>query len=348
MPNEHEKLWDYDAVAIGQTGTETTVTITMDTLREYARATQHARGAELDQTNDATHPVENPVENLAEKSAEALAMPSMVLAYAPLLRYDLAENNGCVALEDSKTARRQTPFAKCDIRWHAPVVVGDYITATRRVLDKYERRGNKFVTFRVEAVNQRGLMVAEYDYTCIFAYAQGQKTVPASDGSEPGGTTVKPGQPVAESHRVLTAEHATIGSRLPALQVTESQDTLLGYNNVQLAGRLMTSNIHTDEEFARQNIFGGAVNAGPATLAYVEQMLTLSFPLSTFYSGGRLLMRAIEPFRAGHVVTLQGEVTAAQAMGNHHQVSCTVRGTNQLGSLVCLAEATLNLPSTAE
>ena len=335
MPNEHEKLWDYDAVAIGQTGTETTVTITMDTLREYARATQHARGAELDQTNDATHPVED--------SAEVLAMPSMVLAYAPLLRYDLAENNGFVALEDSKTARRQTPFAKCDIRWHAPVVVGDCITATRRVLDKYERRGNKFVTFHVEAVNQRGMMVAEYDYTCIFAYAQGQKTVPASDGSDTGGITVKPGHPVAEPHRVLTAEHATPGSPLPALQVTESQDTLLGYNNVQLAGRLMTSNIHTDEEFARQNIFGGAVNAGPATLSYVEQMLTLSFPLSAFYSGGRLLMRAIEPFRAGHVVTLQGEVTAAQAIGDLHQVGCTVRGTNQLGSLVCLAEATFTI-----
>ena len=336
MPNGHEKLWDYDAVAIGQTGTKTTVTITVDILREYARATQHARGSELDQQNDSTHP------------AEVLAMPSMVLAYAPLLRYDLAENNGCVALEDSKTARRQTPFAKCDIRWHAPVVVGDCITATRRVLDKYERRGSKFVTFRVEAVNQRGVMVADYDYTCIFAYAQGQKTVPASGGAETGGTPVKPGHPVAEARRVLTAEQATVGTSLPALQVTESQDTILGYNAVQLAGRLMTSNIHTDEEFARQNIFAGAVNAGPATLSYVEQMLTLSFPLSAFYSGGRLLMRAIEPFRAGHVVTLWGEVTTVQARGDHHQVGCTVRGTNQLGSLVCLAEASLNLPLTEE
>ena len=334
MPNEPEKLWDYDAVAIGQTGTETTVTITMDTLREYAQATQHAHGPELDQTSGATHP------------AEVLAMPSMVLAYAPLLRYDLAENNGFVALEDSKTARRQTPFAKCDIRWHAPVAVGDCITATRRVLDKYERRGSRFVTFRVEAVNQRGVMVADYDYTCIFAYAQGQKTVPASGGAESGETTVKPGQPVAEARRVLTAEQATVGTTLPALRVTESQDTILGYNDIQLAGRLMTSNIHTDEEFARQNIFGGAVNAGPASMSYVEQMLTLSFPLSAFYSGGRLRMRAIEPFRAGHVVTLQGEVTAAQAMGDHCQVGCTVRGTNQLGSLVCLAEASLNLPRT--
>lgn len=340
MPDEHEKLWDYDAVAIGQTGTETTVTITLDTLRAYARATQHLRGLELDQTNDATLPAENP--------SKVLAMPSMVLAYAPLLRYDLAENNGFVALEDSKTARRQTPFAKCDIRWHAPVVVGDCITATRRVLDKYERRGSKFVTFRVEAVNQREVMVAAYDYTCIFAYAQGQKTVPASAGFETGETTIKPGHPVAQAHRVLTAEHAAVGTPLPALQVTESQNTILGYNNVQLAGRLMTSNIHTDEAFARRNIFGGAVNAGPATLSYVEQMLTLSFPLSAFYAGGRLLMRAIEPFRAGHVVTMQGEVTAAQARGDQHQVGCTVRGTNQLGSLVCLAEATLNLPLTGQ
>ena len=336
MPNEPEKLWDYDVVSIGQTGTETTVTLTLDTLREYARATQHARGSELDRPNDSTHP------------AEVLAMPSMVLAYAPLLRYDLAENNGFKALEDSKTARRQTPFAKCDIRWHAPVVVGDCITATRRVLDKYERRGSKFVTFRVEAVNQRGVRVADYDYTCIFAYAQGQKSVPASGGAETGETPVKPGQPVAEAHRVLTAGQAAVGTRLAALRVTESRDTILGYNAVQLAGRLMTSNIHTDEAFARQNIFGGAVNAGPATLSYVEQMLSLSFPLSAFYSGGRLLMRAIEPFRAGHVVTLRGEVTAAHARGNHHQVGCTVRGTNQLGSLVCLAEASLNLPLTEE
>ena len=336
MPNEPEKLWDYDAVAIGQTGTETTVTLTMDTLREYARATQHVRGSELERPNGSTHP------------AKVLAMPSMVLAYAPLLRYDLAEHNGFVALEDSKTARRQTPFAKCDMRWHAPVVVGDCITATRRVLDKYERRGSKFVTFRVEAVNQHGITVADYDYTCIFAYAQGQKRVPASEGAETGGTPVTPGQPVAEAHQVLTAGQATVGTRLPALQVTESRDTILGYNAVQLAGRLMTSNIHTDEAFARQNIFGGAVNAGPATLSYVEQMLSLSFPLSAFYSGGRLLMRAIEPFRAGQVVTLRGEVTAAHPSGNHHQVGCTVRGTNQLGALVCLAEASLNLPLTEE
>ena len=58
MPNEHEKLWDYEAVAIGQAGTETMATIAMDTLGAYAHTAQHARGIELDQTYDATHPAE--------------------------------------------------------------------------------------------------------------------------------------------------------------------------------------------------------------------------------------------------------------------------------------------------
>ena len=52
---------------------------------------------------------------------------------------------------------------------------GDTITSVGSVIDKYERRGSKFVTFRVEARNQHDELVAEYDYTSIFEYAKGQK-----------------------------------------------------------------------------------------------------------------------------------------------------------------------------
>ncbi len=73
-------------------------------------------------------------------------------------------------------------------------------------------------------------------------------------------------------------------------------------NEFRLAGKVYASNIHTDEEFARQNIFGGTVNAGPATMSYVDQMLQRSFPLDAFYSGGTLLMLAITPVRSSHPV----------------------------------------------
>ena len=103
------------------------------------------------------------------------------------------------------------------------------------------------------------------------------------------------------------------------------------------------SNIHTDEEFARENIFGGTVNSGPATMSYVDQMLQLSFPLQSFYGGGRLLMRAIEPFRAGDTVTFQGEVTGKRIEAGQKLVECRVNGINQRGDLVSLSDAELVL-----
>ena len=103
-----------------------------------------------------------------------------------------------------------------------------------------------------------------------------------------------------------------------------------------------------DEEFARQNIFGGAVNSGPATMSYVDQMLQKSFPLSAFHGrgslgGGKLLMRAITPFRAGDTVTFAGEVTGIREEADQKLVECRVKGINQRGELVSLSDATLVL-----
>lgn len=161
MVEQKERLWDFEAVQPGQSGQPTVVAITAENIAGYALVAQN-RDARYQRAGA----------NL-EYDGELVAMPSMALSCAPLLRDDIAANNGFTALEESRTARRQTPFAKCEIRWSRPVRAGDTITGNRRVLEKYQRRDNKFVTFRVEAVNQRGELVAEYDYTCIFEYAQG-------------------------------------------------------------------------------------------------------------------------------------------------------------------------------
>ena len=346
MLDQREKLWDFDAVEPGQVGNETLVEITAGNIAEYARVAL------------------NPDPRFRLGASGLAAMPTMVLSYAPLLREEIAEANGFVAFEVSKTARRQTPFAKCEARWFHPVVPGDIITGRRRVLEKYERRGSKFVTFRVEAVNQRGEKAAEYDYTCIFEYAQGQREVPppnvASDEEthQPDATTQKPQTGRA---KLLAFAGVSVGDPLAGLAITESQEIMNRKNDFRLAGRRNDSNIHTDEEFARQNIFGGTTNSGPATMSYVDQMLELSFPVSSFYSGGSLLMRAITPFRGGDTVTFQGEITGKRpnprvsAVGKEdHPVSrlgkgglqgglieCRVKGLNQRGDLVCLSDATL-------
>ena len=288
MVEQAERLWTFDAVEPGQYGAETVVEITPENIAGYAQVALNR-----DSRYYEAHP--------------RLAMPTMVLAYAPLLREEIAEANGFVAQEQSKTARRQTPFAKCEIRWHQPVAAGDVITGRRSTLEKYDRRGSRFVTFRVAGVNQRGETAVEYDYTCIFDYAGGQREVPGGSSAgaahpnpnpEGEGTAAAPPASVspelvegrAGANSLLDFESAVEGTALAELSVTESQEIINNRSAFRLAGRPNESNIHTDEEFARQNIFGGTVNSGPATMSYVDQMLQLSFPPEAFYNGGTLLM----------------------------------------------------------
>ena len=316
-----ERLWDFDAVEPGQFGAETVVQITAGNIAGYAEVALNHDDRYLG-------------------PGASLVMPTMVLAYAPLLREEIAEANGFTAQEQSKTARKQTPFAKCEIRWHRPIRAGDVITGSRGTLEKYERRGSRFVTFRVEGVNQRGETAVEYDYTCIFDYARGQREVPAAAGSS-AGSGGEAGSGRTDARRLLDFDSAVEGTALAELSITESQDIINRRSAFRLAGRSNESNIHTDEEFARQNIFGGTVNSGPATMSYVDQMLQLSFPPEAFYNGGSLLMRAITPFRSGDTVTFDGEVTGRRREEDRGFVECRVRGTNQRGELVCLADASL-------
>jgi len=349
MFEQQERLWDYEAVEPGQQGQPTLVTLTAENIGEYALAAQNPDPRYQKSSTEA-------VANL-EFDGRLAAMPTMAITYAPLLRDNIAENCGFVALERSKQARRQTPFAKCEVRWLAPALAGDTITGTRRVLEKYERRGSRFVTFRVEASNQRGERLAEYDYTCIFDYAKGQREVPPDpvtdresappDSLEPADTTALADGSSA-ANPLLSYNSVAIGDQLTALQITESAEVILRKNRLRLAGEPNPSNIHTDEEFARQNIFGGAVNSGPATMSYVDQMLQRSFPRRAFYGegsrgGGSLLMRAITPFRAGDTVTFAGQVTGIREEAGRKLVECRVRGTNQRGELVSLSDATLIL-----
>jgi acyl dehydratase len=333
MSELKEKLWDYEAVEAGQEGPATVVTLTPEHIAEYARIAQNP---------DARFEVSG---GSAEYGGALIAMPTTVLTYAPLLREEIAERSGFVALEESKTARRQTPFAKCEIRWFRPVHARDTLTGTRRVQEKYERRGSRFVTFRVEASNQRGEPVAVYDYTCIFSYAKGQRDVPSMHGTaQPREPEVKAAAVRSNEGGLLTFETTNVGDALTPLAVSESVEIMLRKNDFRLAGKPKPSNIHTDEAFARQNIFGGVVNSGPATMSYVDQMLQRSFPLRAFYDGGRLLMRAITPFRGGDTVTFAGEVTGKRIEEGKKIVDCRVRGTNQAGELVCLCDAAMVMP----
>ncbi|MQG79348.1 MAG: hypothetical protein FI701_08960, partial [SAR202 cluster bacterium] len=79
MVDQQEKLWTFDAVEPGQVGNETIVEITAKNISEYARLALN--------DSPSYHP----------DAGSLVAMPTMVLSYAPLLREEIAEANGFVA-----------------------------------------------------------------------------------------------------------------------------------------------------------------------------------------------------------------------------------------------------------
>ena len=154
----NEIRWEYDNVVIGHKNEPRVVEVSAKLIEEYALSVRNT----------------NPAYTEDSKTGK-LAMPSMLMRVAPLRRQEIASNNGFTALERATQNPRQTPFAKCEMRWFGNLNSGDTITSYTEVFAKEIRRGNKFVTFRVHANNQHGSKVGEYDYTCIFEYGETNK-----------------------------------------------------------------------------------------------------------------------------------------------------------------------------
>ncbi len=141
----------------------------------------------------------------------------------------------------------------------------------------------------------------------------------------------------------VTFDSIGVGDELPPLTISETQETINGARLPISEDEWIPQNIHTDPEFAKEGIFAGTVNAGITTMAYINQMLEQWFPASALYDGGRLLFKAIEPFRPGDTVTFTGTVTAKRQEGGRKVIECVIKGANQHGKLIGVAEATVVL-----
>ena len=143
--------------------------------------------------------------------------------------------------------------------------------------------------------------------------------------------------------RTAKYDSIQVGDELPILVKHESQETINAYAELaRIVPHPEGHSLHTEEEYARTTVFAGTVNAGPATVAYVAELLEKAFPLAYLVAkGSRLEMRATEPVRPGDAVTFTGGVIEKGAAGGQRTVVCQVAGTNQLGQRVAVATATV-------
>ena len=145
--------------------------------------------------------------------------------------------------------------------------------------------------------------------------------------------------------KTLSYDAVQVGDDLPILVKHESQETIDQYARLaSTAPRDNWNNLHTDEEYAKGGIFGGTVNMGVATVAYVAELLEKGFPLQGLMGeGSQLEMRATAPIRVGDTVTFTGQVTGKGEEAGKGWVECEVTGANQDDVVVARARARVPL-----
>ena len=276
---------------------------------------------------------ENPLYTDAEVAKKGpfggiIAPPAFAIKCAPLRRNEVMHAKGYASPEEK--SEYQTPYAKAELFPRRPIRPGDEITSIVTLEDKYERRGNAFITWRVRAHDANGEPTHEYTYTIIWP--RGPREERPSNGA-----------PAAVARSAAPAEEPAVdpADALPTIVKLESQEAIDRYGELTRVRPRVGANLHTDLEFARRTIFGGTANMGVATLGYCSEVLERAYgPAAILQPGASVEYKGIRPIRAGHEITLTGRVTARRA--DAHE--CEIRVVNQDGQLSGIGVATV-IPS---
>ena len=143
-------------------------------------------------------------------------------------------------------------------------------------------------------------------------------------------------------------ESINVGDELPPFEIGETQETMdapSGHSRIpQVKGMKPPEerkNLHNDVDFAKKSLFGTTANAGVMTMAYVNQMIEACFPAESFYNGGTLTYKGINPFRDGDEVVFTGKVVGKRSEKGKKFIDFAIKGVDKTGRLVGIAEATV-------
>ncbi len=128
------------------------------------------------------------------------------------------------------------------------------------------------------------------------------------------------------------------GTRLPAFSKEIQQETI---NRYARASKDFNP-IHIDEDFARKTPLGGTVAHGMLILAYVSEMMTAAFGMD-WVTTGKLNVRFRSPARPGDTLTVGGQITRIETVGDKAVVHCDVLCQNQSGEALITGNASVEL-----
>jgi 3-hydroxybutyryl-CoA dehydratase len=309
---EQLPLYEWDVAEIGHRSPAFSYEVTAESIADYCKAVRNDNPLYLDADAAAKGPF-----------GGIIAPPTYVFKCAPLRRNEVMHAQGYASPEEKRD--RATPYAKSEILFQRPIRVGDTITSTVELIDKYERRGNQFITWKTEATNQNGEKVVEYTYTIIWR--RGQKDTSAKPAQE---ATAAPAE---------HPKHEPKGESLPIVTKVETQEAIDQYAELTRVRPRVSASLHSDPEFAQRTIFGGTVNMGVATAAYCAEVLEKKFgPGAILKPGSRLEYKGIRPIHADTRITLSGHVVNESPTSTN----CEIHVHDDKGTLLGLATATVS------
>jgi acyl dehydratase len=313
---EQLPLYEWEIAEIGHRAPVFTYEVTAESIADYCTAVRNDNPLYLDADAASKGPF-----------GTIIAPPTYIFKCAPLRRNEVMHAQGYASPEEKRD--RATPYAKSEIFFERPIKVGDVISSYVELMDKYERRGNQFVTWKTEATNQDGEKVAEYHYTIIWRRApKDPNAQPAQQSSAPAAEAAPEAQ----------------GEALPVVTKVETQEAIDDYAELTRVRPRISASLHSDPEFAQRTIFGGTVNMGVATAAYCSEVLEKKFgPGALLKSGSRLEYKGIRPIHAGTEITLSGHVVSQ----SDASAECQINVHDDKGTLVGLATATVSLSDVA-
>jgi 3-hydroxybutyryl-CoA dehydratase len=301
--------YDWDIAQVGDSAPPFSYLVTEASIADYCKAIRNDNPLYLDAEAAKAGPF-----------GGIVAPAGYAFKCSPLRRNEVMHARGYASPEEK--AEYQTPYAKAELFPKRPVRPGETITSNVTLEEKYERRGNTFITWRVRAEDEQGELVHEYTYTIIWRQAPRDPNAP------------KAARP-ASSDPEAAVDPADV---LPTVTKLESQEAIDQYGELTRVRPRIGANLHTDEEFARRTIFGGTANMGVATLAYCSEVLEKAYgPDVVFRPGTSIEYKGIRPIRAGYEITLNGRVTARRP-GAH---DCEIKVVNQDGQLCGIGIATV-------
>lgn len=149
--NNPKPLYEWAAAEVGDTAPP------KQTLLDAAQVLMYAR------TSGETSKVYVDEAFARSRGFDGLAVPfSMAVRIAPGRRSTIMRHKGYAH------PVRPTPFARWQCETFAPMKVGDVITVESRMDEKFERRGRKFLVWKVTGRNQHGEVVVEYRSTNMW------------------------------------------------------------------------------------------------------------------------------------------------------------------------------------